>query len=105
MENTYTAYIKEVNNQPLYFVKKFTSFPELNNVEPVLDALGMHHDFYRACDMANIYDEEIIKNLYNQLHIVPESETVAENDKSKTLIGSIIKNTHHALARLKIAGL
>ena len=105
METLYTAYIKEVNNQQLYFVKKFSSFPELENVEPVLDALGMHHNFYRACDMATIYDEKIIKNLYNQLHIVPESENVTEDAKSKSLIGSLIKNTNHALARFRIAGL
>ena len=105
METLYTAYIKEVNNQPLYFVKKFSSFPELENVEPVLDALGMHKNFYRACEMANIYDEEIIKNLYNQLHIVPESENVPETAKSKSVIGSLIKNTNHVLARFRIAGL
>lgn len=105
MENIYRAYIKEVNNKKLYFVKKFSAFPELENVEPVLDALGMHHNFYRACDMASIYDEEIIKDLYNQLHIVPESENAAETAKSKSFFGSLVKNTHHVLARFRIAGL
>ena len=105
MENVYTAYIKEVNNQDLYFVKKFTSFPELENVDPVLDSMGMHHDFYRACDMAQIYNEGIIKKLYNQLHIIPESENVTEPAKSKSLLTSLSKNMHHALVRMRIAGL
>ena len=105
MENVYTAYIKEVNNQQLYFVKKFSSFPELENVEPVLDSMGMHKNFYRACDMAHIYDNQVIKNLYNQLHVVPESETAAVPAKSKSFFGSLMKSTHHALVRLRIADL
>lgn len=105
MENVYTAYIKEVNNQQLYFLKKFTSFPELENVEPILDSLGMHHDFYRACEMAQIYNEEIIQDLYNQLHIIPESAIAAQPEKSKSFFDSLVKNTHHALARLRIADL
>lgn len=105
MENIYTAYIKEVNNQPLYFVKKFTSFPELENVEPVLDSMGMHHDFYRSCEMAHIYDEKIIKNLYDQLHIIPETDNLIEPAESKSFFGNLSKNMHHALVRMRIAAL
>ncbi|MEO6819015.1 MAG: hypothetical protein ABI266_07950 [Ginsengibacter sp.] len=105
MENKYSAYKKEVNNQQLFFVKKFTAFPELENVEPVLETLGMHRDFYRACEMAHIFDEKIINDLYNQLHVIPDIENVTEPAKSKSFISSVIKNTHHVLARFKIAGL
>ena len=105
MEIIYTAYIREVNNQPFYFVKRFTSFSQLKNVDPVLDTMGMHKNFYRACDLANVFDPEIIKNLYNELHIIPESATEGQSGNAKSILGSIIKNAHHALARIRIAGL
>jgi hypothetical protein len=105
MENVYTAYIKEVNNQQLYFVKKFTSFPELENVDPILDSLGMHRDFNRACEMAQIYNKDIIKDLYSQLHIVPESKNAIEPVESNSFFGALYKNMHHALVRMRIAGL
>lgn len=104
MEHVYTAYTKEVNNQQLFFVKKFSSFPELENVDPVIESLGMHPDFYRACDMAQVYDENVVRDLYSQLHIIPEAEG-SLSAKSDSVIDSLIKNTRHALVRLRIAGI
>lgn len=103
MENIYTANIKEVNNQKLYFVKKLNSFPELENVEPVLHSMGMHKNFYRACEMAQVYDEKIIEKLYNELHIVPDSDVAMEAAKSKSFFGALVKNTNHLLSWFRIA--
>ena len=108
MEIIYTAYTREVNSQIFYFVKKFTFFPEYENAPKVLDSYGMHKDFFRACDIAKIYDEAIINNLLNQLHILPESAKVIpmQNEKSKSSIThSLLKNTHQALLKLRLAGI
>jgi hypothetical protein len=107
MEIIYTAYTREVNNQIFYFVKEFTFFPEYENTPKVLNKYGMHSDFFRACDIAKIYDEAIINNLLNQLHILPESAKVIpiQNEKTKSITNSLLKNTHQALLRLRLAGI
>jgi hypothetical protein len=66
MEYSYSAYTKLINNQTYYFVKKYVLFPELKDVEPVLANYGMHIDFYRACSIASIYDEDIRQQLFKE---------------------------------------
>ncbi|MEO5649665.1 MAG: hypothetical protein ABIR03_07045 [Ginsengibacter sp.] len=107
MEIIYTAYTREVNNQILFFVKKFTSFPDYENAPKVLDNYGMHSNFFRACDIAEIYDEAIINNLLDQLHIIPESAKVIpmQKEKAKSLTHFLLKNTHNALLKLRLAGI
>lgn len=107
MEIIYTAYTREVNGQILYFVKEYTSFPEYENAPKVLNHYGMHSDFFRACDIAKIYDEAIISNLLNQLPIPPESAKVIpmQNEKAKSITHSLLKNTHLALLKLRLAGI
>jgi hypothetical protein len=64
MENFYIAYTKVVQNETLYFVKKFNMFPEFKDIPSVLESFGMHADFDRACEIAGIKDKEIRKQLF-----------------------------------------
>ncbi|MGN6531915.1 MAG: hypothetical protein ACTHK0_09205 [Ginsengibacter sp.] len=103
MENNYQAYTKEIDGKVFYFVKKFSSFPEFENFPQVLDSMGMHTDFYKACNIAKVYDEIVIHKLMNDLHILPESARVIHLHRVKAVTHSIIKNTHHALMKLRLA--
>ena len=67
MENFYTAYTKVIQNTTFYFVKKFTIFPEFKDMPPVLESLGMHTDFNRACEIASVKDETARKNLFEEV--------------------------------------
>lgn len=63
MENFYNAYSKMVNGQTYFFVKKYLTFPEFNNVPDVLAGYGMHSDFGKACKIAMVTEPEIIERL------------------------------------------
>jgi len=63
MENLYTSYTKVVENKTYYFVKKFMVFPEIPNLEPVLESYGMHTDFKKACSIASVNDPKIMEQL------------------------------------------
>ncbi len=103
MENTYQAYTKQIDGKVFYFVKKFSNFPEYENFPQVLDSMGMHTNFYKACNIAKVYDEIVIHKLMNDLHILPESARVIHLHRVKAMTDSIIKNTHHALMKLRLA--
>lgn len=107
METIFSAYTKEINNQTFYFVKKFNSFPEYEDVPKVLVTYGMHTDFYHACDIAKIYDETVINILLDHLHILPASAKIIplQKQKTKSLANSLIKNTHEVLLKLRLAGI
>ena len=49
-----------------YFVKKFTAFPELKDVSPVLESYGMHTNFDKACSIAGITDAAVKQQLLHQ---------------------------------------
>ena len=49
MENIYSAYTMKVNNEMLYFVKKYTTFTDLEGSPQVLSEYGMHAKFLKAC--------------------------------------------------------
>lgn len=66
METFYTAYTKLLDFKLYYFVKKFTAFPELKNVAPVMDSYGMHTDFDKACSIAGITDAAVKVQLKQQ---------------------------------------
>ena len=66
MEHSYTAYTKTINNTEYYFVKKYSCFPELNNVPPILHSYGMHTNFSKACKIAGVHDAETRQILYNE---------------------------------------
>ncbi|MEO6188178.1 MAG: hypothetical protein ABIO82_04790 [Ginsengibacter sp.] len=67
MDTFYSAYLRFVNGSPLYFVKKFSTYPELNGVPPILENYGMHTDFYRACKIAQINDSSVIERLLDDI--------------------------------------
>ncbi|MBS1927246.1 MAG: hypothetical protein IT254_01855 [Chitinophagaceae bacterium] len=63
MENLYNAYSKEIAGQNYFFVKKYLTFPEFNNVPDVLVGYGMHADFDKACKIAQVSDPLIKERL------------------------------------------
>ncbi|NOT91889.1 hypothetical protein [Ferruginibacter sp.] len=66
METFYTAYTKLLDYKTYYFVKKYSAFPELKNVSPILETYGMHTDFNKACSIAGITDPAIKEQLLKQ---------------------------------------
>jgi len=105
MENIYNAYTKEINGVNFYFVKKYTTFPEYEDFPNVLDAMGMHSNFYKACDIANVFDESVISRLMNELHIIPESARIIHMHRAKSMTHAFLKNTQHAILKLRLASI
>lgn len=105
METIYTAYSKVVNDVNFYFVKKYTVFPEYENSPEILDSFGMHTDFFRACDIAEIHDDRVINKLMNDLRLIPESARVVPISGRKSVTHNLIKNTHGVLSRFRLAGI
>ena len=104
MKHVYTAYTKVVNNVTFFFVKKYSVFPECTDCPRVLDSMGMHIDFYRACKIAELEDSEIINQLLNDMHIMPDTAKVIPMSGFKSITHSLIKNTQHAILKFRIAG-
>jgi hypothetical protein len=83
MENIYTAYTKTVLGRTNYFVKKFLTFPEFNNVPDVLVGYGMHTDYDTACRIAMIHDVNIRLKLLNSMMVTSDKAKVIEMLPSK----------------------
>lgn len=82
MEHYYKAYTKLINDTTFYFVKKYTSYPEFQDTPAVLEKFGMHKNFKRACNLADVYELSIIEKLYDEAtaSLVTEQESlVVEN--------------------------
>jgi hypothetical protein len=105
MEKIYETYTKQINGKTFYFVKKFSVFTEYENCPKILDSMGMHTDFYKACDLAKIYDESTVNKLMDDLHIMPDSARVIHMSKVKSVTHSFLKNTHHAISKLRWASI
>ena|SRR5665647_186526 len=105
MENIYKAYTKEINRKTFYFVKKFSAFSEYENCPTVLDGMGMHTNFYKACNIAHVYDDLAVNKLMNELHIIPESARVIHLPKIKYITHSFLKNTQHAILKFRLASI
>lgn len=69
MATIYTSYTKVIENKTYYFVKKFTTYPELKNVPPIMESYGMHIDFNKACSIASINDPHIRQQLLNEINV------------------------------------
>ena len=67
MKPFYTVYSKTIDGTLFYFVKSFQTFPEYENIPPILETYGMHSNFNQACKIAMIYDKEIQQQLLNEL--------------------------------------
>jgi hypothetical protein len=83
MENFYTAYTRVVQDTMFYFVKKYITFPEYEDVPGVLESYGMHTDFNRACQIALINDTEIRDHLLADLQNNPNSAKVIHMNMTK----------------------
>lgn len=107
MENIYTAYTKKVNNETLYFVKRLTSFTDIEGTPQILSDFGMHSSFSKACAIAQIFDEKIIEQLARQVNILPATDPakVIEFNPSKHTAPSFFRNTQHLLSKFRLAGL
>lgn len=105
MKNIYNAYAKEINGKTFYFVKKFSVYPEIKDCPPVLESMGMHTNFFKACDLANIYEEKVVNQLKNDLKIVSESARVIHLQKVKSMTHSLVKNTQHVILKLRLASI
>ena len=107
MENIYTAYTKKVNNETLYFIKKFITFNDIKGAPQILSHYGMHSEFSKACAIAQIFDEEIIKQLAKQVYLTPATDPakVIEFNPLKQGAPSFLRNTQQFLSKLHLAGL
>ena len=105
MENIYNAYTKEINGKTFYFVKKFSVYHEIKDCAPVLEKMGMHMNFHKACYLAQINDDNIVSHLMSELHIVNESGKVIHLQKVKSMTHSILKNTQNAILKLRLASI
>jgi hypothetical protein len=76
METLYTTYIKVIDNTHYYFVKKYTHFPELKGVPDILESYGMHTDFDKACDIAQVNDEAVRQQLFSGIANVPAAKVI-----------------------------
>ena len=82
MENFYTCYTKTLQGTPYYFVKKYLTFPEHNNVRDVLEGYGMHVDFEQACRIAKIENESIKQILLQNVQEDPNAAPVIRMNSS-----------------------
>jgi hypothetical protein len=79
METLYTAYTKLIDNKLMFFVKRYTHFPELADAPDVLESFGMHKDFDRACDIAKVEEASIRTRLWNELQGLPAAKVIEMN--------------------------
>ncbi len=86
MENIYSAYVRTVNGNAFYFVKKYQVFPEYKEVPPVLERYAMHTDFQKACKIAMITDRVIQQQLINELGLNTALPAVRKMPTAKAII-------------------
>ena len=101
MKTFSTAYVKTIDGIPLYFVKTYHSFPEYQNVAPVLETYGMHTSFKKACNIAQVHDPETQQRLLNEIEnnaatckvipLQPASTKIYNLKRKHTYFPSILK--------------
>jgi hypothetical protein len=82
METFYTAYTKLLDYKTYFFVKKYTAFPELKDVAPVLESYGMHTNFDKACSIAGITDASVKQELLKQAEENTQRAKIVELNNS-----------------------
>ena len=91
METFYKAYTKMSQNKSYYFVKKYLSFPEYNDVEDILEGYGMHTDFNKACSIAGVLDSRIRKQLLDGMQSeTPQAKIIELNPADAVLTKKIV---------------
>ena len=89
METYFKAYTRTVQGTLFYFVKKFTRFPEDPHIPDILERMGMHPEFLRACRLAGLHEDQAILEL--QAHLEAESATAR-------IIPFILDSSLHAIS-------
>ena len=86
MEHYYKAYTKSINDINFYFVKKYTNYPEFQDTPAILEKFGMHKNFKKACNLADVYELSIIERLYEEANasLISEQNTFVENLRTNT---------------------
>lgn len=80
MEIFYKAYSKTNQNKIFYFVKKYISFPEYKDVADILEGYGMHTDFHKACNIAGLTNQQIRKQLFEEIQSsLPQAKVIDLN--------------------------
>lgn len=67
MEYLYSLSTKLIAGKTYYFVKKIMTFPELKGLANVMIGYGMHTNFEKACNIADIHDSTCRKQLLHDL--------------------------------------
>jgi hypothetical protein len=67
--------------------------------------MGMHTNFYKACEIAEIYDESVISEFMKELHIIPDSARIIHMSNVKSFTHSFLKNTQQAILKLRWASI
>ncbi len=73
MKSIYQAYTRDINGKMHYFVKKFNCYPEFKDLPPVMMAMGMHKDFLKACELADVEDDYTVQSLMEELNLTKVS--------------------------------
>ncbi|MEO9210703.1 MAG: hypothetical protein ABI208_06370 [Ginsengibacter sp.] len=105
MEKIYIAYERKVNNEMLYFVKGFCSFPNVPNAATILENYGMHRNLLKACRIAQIQDERIILSLKEQFIVNDPEGKLIPMASIESKRNRFLENTRIAFFKLKLASL
>ena len=85
MKTFYTAYTKQVQDNKLFFVKRFLGFPDLPHVDPIMEGFGMHADFDTACKIAGVQNEKIKQQLMQEIESMIQQAKVIDINNEMTL--------------------
>jgi hypothetical protein len=89
METFYTAYTKLLDYKKYYFIKKFSAFPELKDVSPILESYGMHTNFDKACSIAGLNDPLIKEQLLQQAEESTHQAKIVELGNNSFVVKSV----------------
>ncbi|MDQ6764388.1 MAG: hypothetical protein M3015_17425 [Bacteroidota bacterium] len=105
MENIYSAYVRTVNGDAFYFVKKYQVFPEYKDIPPILDSYAMHTDFEKACKIAMICDKIVKEQLISELQLNNAITNVNQTRPAKARIYKINPRQIHLPSMFKLGWL
>lgn len=86
MKTIYTAYLKVIENKSFYFVKRFSTFPELKGVPDFLEGFGMHIDFNQACWIAGVTNQNIKEFLLSEIENSENDTKVIQMNSTANII-------------------
>ncbi|MEP7253751.1 MAG: hypothetical protein ABI683_15265 [Ginsengibacter sp.] len=86
MENSYSAYVRTVNDTTFYFVKKYQVFSEYKDVPACLDGYAMHYNFEKACKIAMVSNKAIQQQLMDELRLNPALKGVTKKQTNRSQV-------------------